>query len=384
MSTDRSGEERTRDLPDVSERFETVIIGGGQAGLSIGYHLARRGRPFVILDEHQRVGDSWRTRWDSLRLFTPAFVDGLPGMPFPASAWSFPTKDEMADYLEAYAERFELPVRAGVRVDRLFRHNGRYVLSSGDRTYEADRVVVATGANRIPRVPPFASRLDPRIFQMHSAEYRNPSQLGEGRVLVVGVGNSGAEIALELSRTHATWLAGKETGQIPVRHGSSVRTRPFFHVFRFVGHHILTRRTPIGRKLLPKLETKAAPLVRVKRKDLAAAGVERVPRVAGTADGLPQLDSGRVLEFENVIWCTGFRQDYPWIDLPIFRDDGRPVHERGVVTSEPSLYFVGLVGQFSLSSDVIPGAGRDAGYIAKYIASRERTAGPRADVPAGA
>jgi putative flavoprotein involved in K+ transport len=353
------------------EHLETVIIGGGQAGLAMGYELQRRGLSFVILDAQDRVGDAWRVRWDALRLFTPAFVDGLPGMPFPAPAWSFPTKDDMGDYLERYAEHFDLPVRTGTPVEGLSKEGDRYVLTTSDRRVEADRVIVATGANRVPKVPAFAPALDPWILQMHSAEYRNPSQLREGNVMLVGVGNSGAEIALELSRTHRVLLAGKPSGQIPVRHGSR-RSRPFFHVFRFVGHHVLTRRTPIGRKLLAKLETKAAPLIRVKWKDLAAAGVELLPRVAGVRDGLPLLEDGRVLEIENVIWCTGFRQDFPWIDLPIFDEEGRPRHERGVVPSEVGLYFVGLVGQYSLSSDVLPGTSRDPGYIASVIATRSR------------
>jgi putative flavoprotein involved in K+ transport len=357
-------------MDDSTERFDTAIVGGGQAGLAMGYELKQKGVPFVILDAQERVGDAWRTRWDSLRLFTPAFVDGLPGMPFPAPAWSFPTKDEMGDYLERYAEHFDLPVRTGMSVESLSKEDDRYVLTVADRRVEADRVIVATGANRVPKSPAFASALDPWILQMHSAAYRNPSQLRAGSVLLVGVGNSGAEIAKELSSTHRVLLAGKPAGQIPVRHGSR-RSRPFFHVFRFVGHHILTRGTPIGRKLLPKLERKAAPLIRVKSKDLEAAGVERVPRVAGVRDGLPELEDGRLIEVENVIWCTGFRQDFPWIDLPIFDEEGRPRHERGVVPSAPGLYFVGLVGQYSLSSDVLPGASRDPRYVAKVIAAAE-------------
>lgn len=363
-----------------AEHLETVIIGGGQAGLAMGYELKRKGVPFVILDAQERVGDAWRSRWDSLRLFTPAFVDGLPGMQFPAPAWSFPTKDEMGDYLERYAEHFDLPVRTGTSVESLSREGDGYVLTMADRRVEADRVIVATGANRVPKSPAFASALDPWILQLHSAAYRNPSQLREGSVLLVGVGNSGAEIAKELSSTHRVMLAGKPAGQIPFRHGSR-RSRPFFRVIRFVGHHLLTRGTPIGRKLLPKLETKAAPLIRVKSKDLETAGVERLPRVAGVRDGLPELDDGRVLEVENVIWCTGFRQDFPWIDLPIFDEEGRPRHERGVVPSEPGLYFVGLVGQYSLSSDVLPGTTRDPGYIARVITSRSHDGQPSSRVP---
>jgi putative flavoprotein involved in K+ transport len=200
--------------------LETVIIGGGQAGLSVGYHLARRDRSVVILDANGRIGDSWRNRWDSLRLFTPARYDGLPGWPFPASAWSLPTKDEVADYLEDYAARFDLPVQTGLRVDGLSKEADRYVVAAGERRFEADNVVVASGAYQSLRIPAIAPELDPGIVQLHSSEYRNPSQLQEGGVLVVGAANSGAEIALEVSRAHRTWLSGRHPGQEPSRPGS--------------------------------------------------------------------------------------------------------------------------------------------------------------------
>jgi putative flavoprotein involved in K+ transport len=351
------------------ERFETVIIGGGQAGLAAAYHLAKRGRPAVILDENERIGDAWRKRWDSLRLFTPAKYDGLPGFRFPAPRWSFPTKDEMADYLEAYAARFGFEVRTGVRIDGLYKEDGRFVMTAGERRFEADNVIVATGAERTPRVPDFAAELDPRIFQMHSAQYVSPAQLRDGSVLVVGLGNSGAELAYELIRTRPTRLAGKEFGEIPVPHGS-VRARFVLPVIRFLGHRILTKGTPIGRKVGPKLAFGGTPLIRVKTKHLVEAGVERVARVTGTRSGLPLLADDRVLDVANVVWCTGFRHDFPWIDLPVFGDDGQPLHNRGAVEAEPGLYFMGLLFQYAVSSDVLVGLGRDARWIAKHVARR--------------
>ena len=365
---------------DGFEHFETVIIGGGQAGLSTGYHLARRGLPFVILDANERIGDGWRKRWDSLRLFTPACYDGLPGWPFPAPAWSFPTKDEVAGYLEAYATRFDLPVRTGVHVDGLSREADRYVVAAGDRRFEADQVVVASGAYPRPRIPAFAAQLDPGLVQLHSSEYRDPSQLRDGGVLVVGAANSGAEIALEVSRGHRTWLSGRHPGQEPFRPGSGW-DRLLMPVVWFLVSHVLTVKTPIGRMVRRKFRSRGLPLARVRPKDFTAAGIERVPRTAGARGGLPVLDDGRDLDVTNVIWCTGFGPDFTWIDLPVFAQDGDPVHDRGIVGSEPGLYFVGLVFLHALASSLVGGVGRDAEHIATHIASSRRNGQPAGPGP---
>ena len=351
----------------MNERIETIIIGAGQAGLSAGYHLSRRGRKFVILDAHERVGDSWRTRWDSLRVFTPAKYDGLPGMRFPAKRLSFPTKDEVGDYFAAYAKRFKLPVLTGMKVDELTRNGSAFVVRAGDRSFEADYVIVATGACQNPKVPAFASQLDPAIVSMHSTAYKNPSQLKPGAVLIVGLGNSGAEIGFELARTHKVLISGTPSGEIPAPHGaaSAMFVLP---LVRALGMHVLTLDTPIGRKVLPGFAKHAAPLIRVKTNDLLKAGVERVARVEGVEGGLPRVADGRRLEVQNVIWCTGFRYDFGWIRLPIVAEDGTPMQYRGVVTSQPGLYFVGLEAQYAAASAVLPGVGRDAEYIANHIA----------------
>jgi putative flavoprotein involved in K+ transport len=367
-----------------TERVETVIVGGGQGGLATGYHLKRLGHDPLILDAHDRVGDAWRKRWDSLRLFTYARYSGLPGMRIPGPGWSFPTKDEMADYLEAYASRFDLEVRPGVTVDRLTREGDLFVLSAGGSRLEARNVVVGTGPHRVPKVPTFASELDPSINQMHSSEYLRPSQLQPGGVLLVGAGNSGADIALEVVREHPTWLSGRDTGHVPVPIDSR-RGHIGFRVFRFVAHHVLTIRTPIGRRAMAKHAGKGDPLVRVKPKDLAAAGVERVFPVVGVRDGRPVLSDGRNLDVANVIWCTGFGNDFSWIDLPIFDGDGMPRHHRGVVSSEAGLFFVGLPFQYAASSTVLPGIGRDHAYVAMRIAERTaRFAGGRVPMPTAA
>jgi putative flavoprotein involved in K+ transport len=224
-----------------AERIGTIVVGGGQAGLSVGYHLARQGLSFVILDANERIGDSWRKRWDSLRLFTPARFNGLDGMPFPGPAHSFSTKDEVADYLEGYAAHFNLPVRTGVHVRCLSRNGVRFLLDAGLRQFEADNVVVAMGSYQLPRLPVFAASLDRNIIQLHSGDYRNVSQLREGRVLVVGVGNSGAEIALDVAASRPTWLAGRESGRVPFRHGGALARHIFLPLmFRVIGHRLLT------------------------------------------------------------------------------------------------------------------------------------------------
>jgi putative flavoprotein involved in K+ transport len=365
------------------EHIETVVIGGGQAGLSVGYHLMRRDRPFVILDANQRIGDAWRNRWDSLRLFTPGRYNGLAGMPFPGPAHSLPTKDQVADYLEAYAARLELPVQSGIRVDRLSRNGDRFVVTAGERRFEADNVVVAMTTHQVPRLPRFAPDLDPGVVQLHAGEYRNPSQLQEGGVLVVGAGNSGGEIALEVASGHQTWLAGKESGHVPFRiDGPAARFIFQPLLFRFIGHRVLTVDTPIGRRMRPRLLSHAAPLVRARPKDLAAAGIERVPRVVGVRDGRPLLEDQGVLEVANVVWCTGFGPDLSWIDLPVLGEQ-EPLHHRGIVANEPGLYFVGLHFLYAMSSGFLPGVGRDAEHIAKHLTSREPADRPAAQVQAG-
>jgi putative flavoprotein involved in K+ transport len=354
-----------------ADSFDTVIVGGAQAGLATGYHLAKRGRSFVILDASERIGDSWRKRWDSLRLYSPAAYDGLPGMRFPASRASFPTTHEMADYLETYARHFDLPVRSGTAVETLSKEGERYILTAGEQTFEAANVVVATGVQQKPLVPSFAPELAPRVRQLHSSDYRNPSQLQEGSVLVVGASHSGADIAYEAAAEHETILSGPDTGQIP----ASVETRRGrvgFRAMFFIGSHVLTMDTPFGRKMRPHIRHGGAPLLRYRKKDLLAAGVERVvARTVGVQDGLPMLDDGRVLDVQNVIWCTGFRRDFSWIRIPFEVDeDGYPVQYRGVVASAPGLYFVGLLFLHSFASMLIAGTGRDAERVAKHIATR--------------
>jgi putative flavoprotein involved in K+ transport len=368
----------------MDETFDTVVIGAGQAGLSAGYFLKKAGRPFVILDANARVGDNWRQRYDSLRLFTPAYAIGFPGWKFPAKGFTTPRKDDLADYLEAYAKRFELPVRTGVRVDGVRRDGGDLVVTAGDETFRTRNVIVASGAHREARVPAIAARLDPRILQLDATTYRNPSQLLEGGVLVVGVGNSGADIALEAAATHPTWLSGPIRGHIPFNIDTGFARHVGFRIVRFFGKHVLTIRTPMGRRARAKAATQGDPLVRVKPAWFERAGVRRVGKTVTVRDGRPVTEEGTVLDVANVIWCTGYRHDLSWIDLPIFGEDGTPVHERGVATGEPGVYFVGLPFQYSAASDVLPGVGRDAEYVVRHLLRRGESARRRPETAVAA
>lgn len=364
-----------------SEHVETLVIGGGQSGLAVGYHLEQRGLGYTIVDANDRIGDAWRNRWDSFRLFTPNRLNALPGMPHGGYHWKFPSKDEMADYLEAYADRFGIDVQTGVRIEGLSREGERFVAVAGDRRFEADNVVVAMSSWQQPRVPAFASELDERMVQLDAGAYRNPDQLQPGPVLVVGVGNSGAEIALELARTHDVLLAGSDNGVIPFR-PESVPARVLLPIVgRVVFHRLLTTRTPLGRKARPKMIASGEPLLRVKPKDLRQAGVVRVGRVADVEDGQPRLDDGRTVEVANVVWCTGFHPGFSWIDLPVFDDDTRePTHRSGIVEELPGLYFVGLKFLHSVSSEQIHGVGRDAARIADAVQARHEQ-GPHDSQP---
>jgi putative flavoprotein involved in K+ transport len=355
-----------------TEYTDVLIIGAGQAGLAVGYHLRRRGRQVLLVDRNGRIGDSWRARWDSLKLYSPASCDGLPGMPFPAGKTSYPTKDEMADYLEAYASRFELPVRLGTAVEELTQEEGRFVARADGSRIEAESVVVASGVFAKPYVPAFADELDPAITQLHSSAYRNLAQLQDGPVLVVGASHSGADIAHEAASAHEVVLSGRDTGQLPASIESR-RGRALFRGLFLVGTHVLTVDTPMGRRMRPHIRHGGAPLLRFRRSDLRKAGVERVlERTVGVREGLPVLDGDRVLDVRNVVWCTGFRPDFRWIKLPLeVGEDGYPVQYRGASTT-PGLYFVGLPFLHSFASMLIGGAGRDAEGVAEQIAASPR------------
>lgn len=354
-----------------NRQYETVIIGGGQAGLATAWHLTHQNMPCVILDENDRVGASWRKRWKSLRLFTPGRYDNLPGMPYPGPPGSHPSKDDIADYLEAYASRFGFPVRNGVKVVRVNAEGDHYNIETNNEVISAYNVVVATGPFHHPRVPEFANKLNPEIVQMHSSEYQSPSQVQDGPVLVVGAGQSGAEIALDMAKDHEVWLSGRDVGEEP-EFREDFTSRIINRIMVFAATKVLNVANPLGRMMRRHFfyPSRGIPRAGGSKKRLKKAGVKWVKRTNGTSEGYPQLEDGRILKVNNVIWCTGFVTDYSWISLPIFNEFGYPEHKRGVVPGQPGLYFIGLPFQRTLSSSLLLGVGKDAGYIANHIASK--------------
>jgi putative flavoprotein involved in K+ transport len=374
LSEDGAGERRTG----------TAVVGAGQAGLATAFFLTRAGHDCLVLDENPHVGDQWRRRWDSLQLNTPARWDRLPGTPFPAPPSSFPTGRQLADYLEAYAAEHRIEVLPDAPVERVRRlADGRWSVTGPGTRVLADQVVVATGGETHPRRPGFADRLDPGTRQLHSSEYHRPGDLLPGPVLVVGASQSGADLALECARSgHETWLSGPVKGEIPFPLGS-MRQRLSAPVLWFLVNHVLTVRTPMGRKAKARVRAGGTPLVRVRRDDLRAAGVRHLEaRTTGVDDaGRPVLADGTVLEVANVLWCTGFGQDFGLVDPPVTGPDGWPRDDGGIVPEAPGLYFAGLIYQRGFYSMLVGGAGRDARHVARHILRRAASA--RRTSPAG-
>ena len=362
------------------QHTSTVIIGAGQAGLSTAYFLGRDGHRCVVLERHRRVGDQWRHRYDSLLLNTPARRNGLPGMPFPGSPTAYPTAAQLAEYHERYASELGIRVDCGIEVASVERTpGGGWCVVTDHGTYDADNVVVATGGETHPKTPALQELIDPAIRQLHSSSYRNPDQLLPGAVLVVGLGQSGADIALELARAgREVWVSGRVRKEVPVEI-DSVPGRIGFKVLWFLWNHVLTERTPLGRRVKAGIRagTISAPLLRVKRKHLDDAGVHRTDaRTTAVVDGLPTLDDGTVLDVANVVWCTGYRQDFSFIHPSPVGDDGWPRDTGGVMEDLPGLYFMGLLFQRGFYSMLVGGAGRDARYVARHILERSRVAAP--------
>lgn len=342
---------------------EVAVVGGGQAGLAMAYYLREQGRRFVILERGDSIAPAWRERWDSLRLFTPRGYSSLPGLPFPGDPDDYPIRDEVIGYLERYADTFEQSIELNSDVRRLSEEDGRFVLNIDGRTITADQVVVSTGPFQTPYVPNLAEKLDSDVWQAHSTGYRRPSDLPEGTVLVVGGGNTGFQIAKELSATHKVVLSvGSKQKPLPQRIGG----RDLF--WWLTKTHLLS--TTVESRLGSKLQYRDTLIGSSPRELTRRYGVELKPRADDASGRTVRFEGGSELEVDAVIWATGYRPDHSWIDLPILDSKGRLRHRRGV-TDVPGLFFLGLTWQWTRGSALIGWVKDDAQFLAERIAELE-------------
>ena len=356
----------------MDDQFDVAVVGGGQAGLAIGYFLAQQGRRFVILEAGDSVGTAWRRRWDSLVLFTSRRYDVLPGLVFPGDPDGYPTRDEVIAYLERYVSGFDLPIRPNSHVRSLSAKDGQFVLDLlGDRQIRAGQVVVATGPFQLPRTPELADTVAPNVFQIHSCDYHRPSEVPGGTVLVVGGGNTGYQIAEELASTHQVHLAvGTPQTPLPQR----LLGRDVFWWLARLGLLEKSLDSPIGRRARARGRDT---LIGSSPRQARRLGVELHPRVVASDGPTVMFQDGSRLRVNSVIWATGYRPDHSWIELPIFTDDGAARHRRGV-TGVPGLYFLGLSWQHTRGSALLGWVKDDARFIAQQIAANERRTTPAA------
>jgi putative flavoprotein involved in K+ transport len=350
------------------ELLDVVVIGGSQAGLAMAWHLAQHHLRFAVLDAAPEIGHTWRSRWDSLKLFTPTQYNSLPGMPFPGSPDTYPTKDPVADYLNAYATAFNLPVQLNARVTQLSRTENGFEVRTQDAVFRAHQVVVATGPFQVPFVPLAAQRLDGSVTQLHSAAYRNSQALPPGPVLVVGGGNSGFQIAEELAATRQADLSiASKAPMLPQRLAGKDL---FWWLTR-----LRLMRVSVESRLGHRLSSRPDFIIGSSRRRLKAAGVRFRPGVAGADGHTVRFTDGTTLEAGIVIWATGYRSDYSWIAIPGVIRDGKVAHRRGV-TDVPGLYFLGLPWQHTRGSALLGFVHEDAAYLAGRITTNARATQP--------
>jgi putative flavoprotein involved in K+ transport len=353
--------------PAGDQRLDVVVVGGSQAGLAMAWHLAQQGLRFVVLEAAPELGHTWRSRWDSLKLFTPAQYDALPGMAFPAPPDTYPTKDPVADYLQAYAAAFDLPIRLNAQVTDLRRVGDEFEVRTADATYQARQVVVATGPFQVPFIPPPAAKLDASVTQLHSAAYRNPQALPEGPVLVVGGGNSGFQIAEEVAATRTVDLSiATAYPMLPQRRAG----RDLFWWLTRLGVMRVTAGSRLGRRVQARGEF----VIGTNRKRLERAGVRFRPRLVDAEGRTVRFADHRLLEDVGVVvWATGYRSDYAWIHIPGVVREGHVVHRRGV-SEVPGLYFLGLSWQHTRGSALLGFVNDDAAYLADRIQAHHQAA----------
>jgi putative flavoprotein involved in K+ transport len=347
--------------------LDVLVIGGSQSGLAIAWHLQRQGLDFVVLEAGPEVGHVWRSRWDTLKLFTPSQYDALPGMAFPAPADTYPTKDPVADYLQAYATAFDLPVQLNAGVTRLSKTDDGFEVQTADNTFRARQVVVATGPFQVPFVPPPAAKLDPSVTQVHSADYRNPQALPEGPVLVVGGGNSGFQIAEELAATRQVDLSIATTyPMLPQR----LAGRDLFWWLIRLRLMRVTASSRLGRRVSGRGEF----VIGTNRRRLERKGVRFRPRLVDAEGRTARFADHSLLEDVGVVvWATGYRPNYAWIHIPGVVREGHVVHRRGV-TEVPGLYFLGLSWQHTRGSALLGFVNDDAAFLADRIVTQHRAA----------
>jgi putative flavoprotein involved in K+ transport len=339
-----------RDASSATDQREVVVIGGGQAGLAIGYHLAEQGREFTILEAAGEPAAAWRARWDSLKLFTPVRYDSLPGLAFPGEPDSYPGRDDVVAYLTDYAERFDLPVELNSRVQSVRRRDGGFLVELADRTYQADQVVIATGPFQVPFTPAIAGGLSADVVQLHSSDYRSPDDLPAGAVLVVGGGNTGFQIAAELAQSRQVHLAvGARQTPLPQR----ILGRDLFRYLEATGLMSKTATSRIGQRMKAK-ETLIGSSPRAARRQ----GIRTRARATGADGATVTFADGTDLTVDAVVWATGFRLDHSLV--------GQVEHERGV-TKTPGLYFLGLPWQHTRGSALLGWINADAQHLAQRI-----------------
>ena len=342
--------------------FDVVVIGGGQSGLALGRQLQQRGRSFLIVDAGPDTGHVWRSRWDSLTLFTAARYSGLPGLSFPGAPDSYPTKDAVAQYLHHYATTFGLPIRHDTRVTRVTRDGAGFSVHTDGETLHTAQVVVATGPFQNPVIPAVADAISPDIVQLHSSAYRNPEQLPAGPVLVVGAANSGVQIAAELHRTRPVTIAsGSATRSLPQR----ILGRDLFWWLTTTGLFTAPAESRLGRRFRNSGEL----VIGTSTRRLAKAGVTVRPRVTATDGTTVTFADGATTTPAVIMWATGYRSDYSFLDLTGATDPaGAPVHQRGI-SPISGLYFLGLPWQHTRGSALLGFVGDDAAHIADHMAA---------------
>lgn len=345
--------------------YDTVVIGAGQAGLSIGYYLKQSDQKFVLIDKGNEVGESWKLRYDSLVLFTPRLYSSLPGMILDGDEQGFPTKDEMVNYLEKYVATYDIPIHFNNEVVEITKVNDDFLIKTTNDEYQAKNIVIATGPFQTPMIPTCSNNISSQIKQLHSSQYKNPNQLAAGNVLVVGGGNSGAQIAVELSKEKDTYLSiSKKLKYLPL----SIGTKSIFWWFDKLGI-LKANHTSVFGKLLQQsgdpifgFELKKA----IKNKE-----VKMKRRVIGGEQNQVIFEDSSTLEVSNIIWATGFQTNFPWLKIDgVLNTEGKVIHQRGVINVN-GLYFIGLPWQYRRGSALLQGVGYDAEYIVKHITSKD-------------